>query len=138
MIIYTDDALVVADETKNIIRNQIGKHFVVKKGSIGPLSRHLCGSVRKVFLGGMTKACVFSSSQYARCTAYDVEIFLKKKGLSFPKSYDLPLPASCRPELDAHHKLVSMTRRIINLFFISKMDSRSRKSRHVPKCFDGI
>ena len=105
VLLYTDDALVVSDEAEDIIRNQIGKYFVVKKGSIGPPTRYLGGSVRKVLLDNMAEAWTFSSSQYVRAAADNVESYLKKKGLSFPKSCDSPLPTSYRPELDVTPEL---------------------------------
>ena len=105
VLLYTDDALVVSDEAEDIIRNQIGKYFVVKKGSIGPPTRYLGGIVRKVLLDNMAEAWTFSSSQYVRAAADNVESYLKKKGLSFPKSCDSPLPTSYRPELDVTPEL---------------------------------
>ena len=99
-MLYTDDDLVVSNEEEDIVRNQIGKHFVVKKGSVGHTNRHLNGIVRKVQLKNMANDWAFSSSQYVRATTDNVENYLNNKGTSFPKSCDSPLPTLCRPELD--------------------------------------
>ena len=105
VLLYTDDALVVSDEASDIIRNQIGKYFIVKKGSIGPPSRYLGGSVRKVLLNNGAEAWAFSSSQYVRAAVDNVEKYIKLKGISFPKSCDTPLPTWYRPELDVTPEL---------------------------------
>ena len=55
-LFYADEALVVSDEAEDIIRNQIGKYFVVMKGSIGPPTRRLSVSLRKVLLDNIAKA----------------------------------------------------------------------------------
>ena len=91
VLLHTDDDLVVSDEVEDIVRNQIGKHFVVKKQSVGHPNRHLGGSVRKVQLKNMADAWAFSSSQYVRAATDNVENYLNNKGTSFPKSCDSPL-----------------------------------------------
>ena len=53
MLLHSDDTLVVSDEAEDVVRNQIGKYFVAKKGSVGPPTRCLVGSTRKVLLGNM-------------------------------------------------------------------------------------
>ena len=56
VILHIDYALVASDETEDVIRNQIGKHFVAKKGSIGPPTRCLGRSVRKVSFVNVSEA----------------------------------------------------------------------------------
>ena len=53
----------------------------------------------------MAEAWAFSSSQHIRAATDDVESYLKKKGLSFPKSCVSPLLASYRPNLDVTPEL---------------------------------
>ena len=79
VILHMDDASIVSDKAKVIIRNRIGRCFVAKKGSIGPSTRHLCRSVRKVLLDNMAEAWDFSSSHYVRAAADNVESYLKNK-----------------------------------------------------------
>ena len=50
------DAFVASDEAEDIIRNQIGKCFVVNKDSIGLPNRCLGGRERKVLLDNMEEA----------------------------------------------------------------------------------
>ena len=76
VLLHTDDALVASDESEEIIPNQIGKYFVVKKGSIGPPTRHLGG---KFLLDNVAKAWAFSSSHCVRAATNNVESYLKKK-----------------------------------------------------------
>ena len=101
----TDYALQMSDEAEDIFRNQIGKHFAAKKGSISPPTRCLGAIVRKVQLDNMAEALAFSSSQCVRAATKNVENYLKKKGMSSPKSTDLPLPTCCRSELDVAPEL---------------------------------
>ena len=100
MLLCVDDALVASYEAEDVVQNQIGKYFALKNGSIVPPTRCLCGSLRKVLLDNVAEVWAFSSSQHVRATTGDVESYIKKKGISFQKSCDSPLPTSYRPELD--------------------------------------
>ena len=51
-----DDTLVTSDEASDVVTNQIGKHFVVNKGYIGPPTRCLGRSVKKVSLDNSVEA----------------------------------------------------------------------------------
>ena len=70
------------------------------KEFIGLSTRFLGRSKRKVLLDNVAKSWAFSSSQHVRAATDNVESYLKKKGLSFPKSSDSPLPTSHMPDLD--------------------------------------
>ena len=61
--------------------------------------------MRKVLLDDMNNAWAFSRSQRARASADNVDRHLKKKGISFSKSCDSPLPAAYGPDLDVTPEL---------------------------------
>ena len=63
---YTDDVLVISDNAESVLRNGIGRYFVLKESSIGPPKLYLGGHVRKVDLDNGAKAWAFSSSQYVQ------------------------------------------------------------------------
>ena len=64
MLLCSDDSVVVSDEAEDVIRNQIGNFFVVKKGYVGQPTT--CRSVRKVLRCKMDEAWDFSSSQHVK------------------------------------------------------------------------
>ena len=42
-LLYTDDCLVVSENTESILKNEIGRYFELKPDSIGPPSLYLGG-----------------------------------------------------------------------------------------------
>ena len=66
VLLYVDDCLVVSENPERIIRDQIGKYFVVKEESIGELDHYLGGKVRKVELENGARCLAFSSLQYVQ------------------------------------------------------------------------
>ena len=60
----------------------------------------------KVLLDNNSEAWEFISSQNVRASVDNVEKHIKKKGISFPKSCDAPLPTSHKLELDFTLNLV--------------------------------
>ena len=96
----------------------------------------------------MAKAWAFSNIQHVRVSADNLESFIKKKGLSFSKACDLPLPVACRPDLDVatdlsvydasrHQYLIQVLRWIVEIGIVcvclkvSIMDSCAELSREV-------
>ena len=57
---YVDDALVISDNAKHILENDIGKYFTMKLGSVGPPKIYLGGHMRNTTLANGAKAWVFS------------------------------------------------------------------------------
>ena len=64
ILLCTDNALVISNNAKDIIKNQLGKYFCIKPLSISQSKIYLGSSVWKVVLENTAKAQVFSSSQY--------------------------------------------------------------------------
>ena len=99
-LLYVDDMLVVSERGEEVIREEIGKYFVVKPDSIGPPSLYLGGHVRLVTLENGVKAWAFSSSQYVQAAVKNVETYLKSRGSKLAATAKTPLPTSYRPEAD--------------------------------------
>ena len=66
VLLYVDDCLCISVDPKSIIRNKIGKYFIVKEPSIGPPDIYLGGKVWKVELDTGVECWAFSSSQYVQ------------------------------------------------------------------------
>eukprot|EP00957_Ditylum_brightwellii_P066775 5067205-Ditylum_brightwellii.AAC.1 len=103
VLLYTDDALVVGEFPERILREEIGKYFMLKDKSVGPPKIYLGGHVRKVTLENGVKCWSFSPSQYIQAAVKNVEECLARPGnehLKMPRRAETPLPHSYRPELD--------------------------------------
>jgi hypothetical protein len=108
VLLYTDDALVVAEDAERILRNEIGKYFELKEESIGDPKIYLGGHVRKVQLDNGVECWAFSSSQYVQAAVKNVEEYLDKRAdtrWKMPAKADTPIQTSFRPELDVSPEL---------------------------------
>ena len=100
VLLYTDDALVVADNPEKILREEIGKHWTLKEKSIGPPKIYLGGKVRKVKLENGQQCWGYSSAQYVQNAVKNVEDFLSKRGSKLPMRGKNPISTGYRPEID--------------------------------------
>ena len=92
----------------SVLRNELGRHFILKENSIGPPTNYLGGMVRLVTLDNGVKCWSFSSSQYVQAAVKNVEDHLQKlqnPNWKFPKKADTPMQTSYRPELDVTPEL---------------------------------
>ena len=108
VLLYTDDALVVAEDAERILRNEIGKYFELKEESIGDPKIYLGGHVRKVQLDNGVECWAFSSSQYVQAAVKNVEEYLDKRAdnrWKLPAKAETPIQTSFRPELDVSPEL---------------------------------
>ena len=64
VLLYTDDCLVVSENTERIFNNEIGRYFELKPDSIGPPSLYLGGHLRKVVLNTGVEDWAFGYKQY--------------------------------------------------------------------------
>ena len=64
VLLYTDDCLVVSENSESILKNEIGRYFELKPDSIGPPILYLGGHLRKVVLNTGFKAWDFGSTHY--------------------------------------------------------------------------
>ena len=108
VLLYTDDALVIAEDPERILRDQIGKYFKLKENSIGPPQLYLGGNVRKVVLDNGVEAWAFGSSQYVKSAVKSVQAWLSKgenQRWKLPKHANTPMRTIYRPELDISNEL---------------------------------
>ena len=105
VLLYVDDALVISENGKDILVNQIGKYFTMKPGSIGPPSLYLGGHMRNVTLENGVKAWGFSLSQYVQAAVKNIEEHLGKKNEKLRAKALTPICTSYRPEIDTTPEL---------------------------------
>jgi hypothetical protein len=129
ILLYTDDALVLSENAESVLRNELGRYFILKEESIGPPKIYLGGSVRKVQLDNGVECWAYSSSQYVRAAVNNVEEYLAKREDArwrLPAKAETPLRTTYRPELDVspelgpsdaayYQSLVGMLRWIVEL-----------------------
>ena len=108
ILLYCDDALVVSMNGENVLREELGKFFVLKDKSIGPPTIYLGNKVSKVTLDNGVEAWAFSSSQYIQNAVKNVEDYLMKCGKKLPKRATAPFTSNYRPEIDVTPELDSI------------------------------
>lgn len=114
VLLYVDDAIAVAETPEAILRNEIGKYFQLKEGSVGPPDIYLGGKCSKVTLDTGVECWSFSSSQYVQEACRNVRNYLKELNgdrpdhtctYSMPKKAGAPLRTNYRPEIDQSDEL---------------------------------
>src|SRR5688572_6795346 len=90
ILLYTDDTLVVSDNSDHILQNGIGKYFELKEETIGPPDIYLGGRMRQVTLENGARAWAFGLSQYIQSAVATVEQYLKQEGLTLPARENTP------------------------------------------------
>ena len=105
VLLYVDDALCISNNAENVSRNEIGKYFVMKPGSIAPPKIYLGNKVPKVTLDNGVDAWSFSSSQYVQNAVANVEAYLRKLGKSLPRKATAPFTTGYCPEIDTTAEL---------------------------------
>ena len=103
ILLYTDDALAIGENSERVLRQELGRYFLLKEESVGPPKIYLGGGVRKVVLDNGISAWAFSSSQYVHAAVQNVERYLSEPENSrwkLPRKAMTPLRTSYRPELD--------------------------------------
>ena len=98
VLLYTDDCLVVSENSEIILKNEIGRYFELKPDSIGPPSLYLGGHLRKVVLNIGVEDWAFGYKQYVPAAVKNVEEYLAKNGQSLKAKALDPLPKGYRPE----------------------------------------
>ena len=77
VLLYVDDCICISTDPELIVRNEIGKYFLMKEASIGEPDVYLGGKVRKVELDTGEVCWAFSSSQYVQEACKNVRNHLK-------------------------------------------------------------
>ncbi len=105
VLLYVDDVFVISEQTKSVLRKEIGKYWVLKEELIGPPSKYLGGKLREVMLLNGVKAWAFGSSQYVQSTVRNVYEHLAKQGLKLLYKAPNPLSIGYCPEIDVTPEL---------------------------------
>ena len=100
VLLYTDDCLVISDKAGAILREEIGRYFVLKEESIGPPSQYLGGKLCKVELENGVEAWAFGSVQYVKAVVDNVETYIKSKEEKLVAQALTPLSNGYRPKID--------------------------------------
>ena len=66
ILLYTDDALVVRDNTERLLQQDLGRYCTLKEDSTGPPKIYLGGSARKVQLENGVELWAFSLPSMCR------------------------------------------------------------------------
>ena len=105
ILLYVDNVLVVSHQPAHVIFNEIGKYFVIKKGSMGVPKIYLGNKVSQVVLNNGAEAWSFSSCQYVKDSVANVEKYLKDNGGSLAKKMEISIRANYRSEIDVTPEL---------------------------------
>ena len=73
VLLYFDDYLIISNNSRHILENEIGKYFTMKTGSVGPPEIYLGGHMRKITLENGSKAWGFSLLQYFQASVKNVD-----------------------------------------------------------------
>jgi hypothetical protein len=103
--LYVDDCLCIDVFPEDIIKNEIGKFWTLKKNSVGPPSIYLGNKVTKITLENDVTCWAFSSSQYVQAAVANLEQYLKERNRSLPKRATSPFQGEYRPEVDVSPEL---------------------------------
>jgi len=115
VLLYVDDCLCISTNPEKIVRDEIGKYFLMKEASIGEPDIYLGGKVRKVQLDTGVMCWSFSSSQYVQEACRNVRKYLKDKygddkiqdrQYLMPKKAGAALSNGSCPEIDVTPELL--------------------------------
>ena len=114
VLLYVDDCLCISTHPEKIIREEIGKYFLMKEASIGPPDIYLGGKVSQVELETGETCWLFSSSQYVQEACRNVRKYLKDRYKDntvqdrpyfMPKKARAALSNQYRPEIEVTPEL---------------------------------
>ena len=105
VLLYVDDCLCISNNAEKVIRNEIGRYFIIKEKSIVIPDIYLGNKVTKVTLENGVEAWSLSSSQYVQNAVKNVESYLKRRNLCLPKRANSPFTTGYRPETDVSPEL---------------------------------
>ena len=90
---------------EEILNNEIGKYWTMKKGSVGPPDIYLGNKVSKVTLENGVDAWEFISSQYVQAAVINVKKHLTTQGSKLPNKAIAPFTTNYFPEIDISPEL---------------------------------
>ena len=105
VLLYVDDALCISENGEKVLRDEIGKYFLLKEESVGPPDIYLGGKISKVVLKNGVTAWSFSPTQYVQSAVKNVEEYLATHGSKLPSRAYTPMSSNYRPETDTSNEL---------------------------------
>ena len=105
VLLYVENTLVISDNAKHILENNIGKYFTMKPVSVGPPTIYLGGHMRKITLANRAKVWGFSSLQYVRAAVNNIKEYLVTTNQKLPSKEFMPIQNSYQPETDTMSEL---------------------------------
>jgi hypothetical protein len=100
LLLYVNDVLVISECAEQVLRLEIGQHFVLCKESIGMPSNYLGGKLQEVTLENGVVAWAFGSCQYVQLAVKNVEEHFQAKEEKLPYKAPTPLSSGYCPEID--------------------------------------
>ena len=114
VFLYVDDCLCISVNPEMIVRDEIGKYFLMKEVSIGEPDVYLGGEVQKVELELGEMCWAFSLSQYVGEACQNIRNHLKERNgdtyvqectYFMPKKVPAPMPNEYHPKTDISPEL---------------------------------
>ena len=105
VLLYTDNFLVVSENSESVLKEEIVRYLELKLDSIGPPSLYLGGHLQEMKLDTGTKAWDFRYTQYVQYSVKNVEGYLSQKGKSFNTKVLDVLPKKYHQEIDISEEL---------------------------------
>jgi hypothetical protein len=105
VLLYVDDVLCISERAEQVLCQEIGQNFILKKESTGKPTQYLGGKLREVTLENGVSAWAFGSTQYVQAAVRNVEEYLQKKGEKLVAKAPTPLSNGYRPEIDLSSEL---------------------------------
>ena len=113
-LLYVDDCLCISENPESIVRDEIGKYFIMKEASIREPDVYLGGKCRQVELVSGESFWAFSLSQYLQEAYRNVWVYLKQRNgcdklqdctYHMPTKAPAPMSNDYCPEIDISPEL---------------------------------
>ena len=77
VLLYTDDTLIISENTEGVLRDELRCYFQLKQETIGPPQIYLGGHIQQVTLENGISTWSFSASQYVQAAVQNVEAYIR-------------------------------------------------------------
>ena len=100
VMLHVDDDLVISNNSRHILDNEIGKYFIMRPGYVGTPDIYIGGHMRNISFENGAKSWGFRSSQYVQAAVKNVEEYLAINERKLPSKSLTPLQTSYQQEID--------------------------------------
>jgi hypothetical protein len=100
VLLYVNNVLLISKHAEQVLRQEIGQHFVLRKESIGKPSNYLGVKLQEVNLENGVVAWAFGSCQYVQLAVKNVKEHLQVKGEKLSYKAPTSLSSGYCPEID--------------------------------------